>query len=503
MYPISADRSESNVELDQEKYREGEVPAQLEGALKELRLSDSHREYLVSRHGRLDLEPLPSMSPDDPLNWPTWRKNTQALLVAFHSMMCTFMAAGIIPAAKVFAEEYGVSVHTSAYLTSIQIAVIGIVPFIWNPIAARYGRRPVFMISVLGSAVCNIGGARCTSFGAQLATRALTAMFISPPIGIGSGVITELYFNDERATKMGWWTLLLTLGVPVGPFLMGFVVKHAGAFWMFWIFAIINLCQLVAYIFLGGETLFPREDVIAGKPIPKGGRLSFSRIDPTPFSLRGIFAPLFMARYIDVMIPSIAYAVVFCYAGVAVTVEMPSVFGERYHLDPQQLGLLFISIIIGGVLGEVLSAPLTDLFLEKYQAWVGYKLPANRLWASYIGFLTAIVGLLVWGIRVEQANNGIFNVTPLVGAAIASFGNQVVTTALISFSVECHQQEAAGVGVLVNLLRQEIGFVGPFYFPLMFKSLNFAGSAGLMCGIIVAFAVLPVAALHWVRTKAR
>ena len=56
----------------------------------------------------------------------------------------------------------------------------------------------------------------------------LTAFLISPPIGIGSGVITELCEPEERGKKLGWWMLLTTIGTPAGPFLMGFVTQHIG-----------------------------------------------------------------------------------------------------------------------------------------------------------------------------------------------------------------------------------------------------------------------------------
>jgi hypothetical protein len=36
-------------------------------------LSPEHREYLLQRHGTLDLEPLPSSDPADPYNWPAWK----------------------------------------------------------------------------------------------------------------------------------------------------------------------------------------------------------------------------------------------------------------------------------------------------------------------------------------------------------------------------------------------------------------------------------------------
>jgi hypothetical protein len=39
-------------------------------------LSPEHRQYLLSRHKTLDLNPLPTMDPADPLNWPAWKVQT-------------------------------------------------------------------------------------------------------------------------------------------------------------------------------------------------------------------------------------------------------------------------------------------------------------------------------------------------------------------------------------------------------------------------------------------
>jgi hypothetical protein len=36
-------------------------------------LSPEHREYLMSRHDTLDLEPMPGFGDADPLNWATWK----------------------------------------------------------------------------------------------------------------------------------------------------------------------------------------------------------------------------------------------------------------------------------------------------------------------------------------------------------------------------------------------------------------------------------------------
>lgn len=84
-------------------------------------LTAAHQQYLLERHGRTDLDPLPSASPQDPLNWSDRKKHTHLVLVVFHAFMCTFSAAAVIAAFDASAERYGVTIHEASYLTSSQV----------------------------------------------------------------------------------------------------------------------------------------------------------------------------------------------------------------------------------------------------------------------------------------------------------------------------------------------------------------------------------------------
>lgn len=92
-----------------------------------MKLSDSessiHLENAVPKppNPGISDEGSPTDSPQDPRNWSQGKKNVQILMVAFHSMMGTFMAAGIIPAYDTFAKEYNVTVPDASYLTSFQV----------------------------------------------------------------------------------------------------------------------------------------------------------------------------------------------------------------------------------------------------------------------------------------------------------------------------------------------------------------------------------------------
>lgn len=127
-------------------------------------------------------------------------------------MMTTFTAAGIIPAFEILSVDLGITLVQTSYLTSIQILLLGLSPLFWKPLSNRYGRRPIWLISTIGSLVCNVGCAESHSYAAQLVSRALVSFFISPAIAFSSAVVTEVFFARERGQKMGVWTLMVTLG---------------------------------------------------------------------------------------------------------------------------------------------------------------------------------------------------------------------------------------------------------------------------------------------------
>jgi MFS family permease len=466
-------------------------------------LSEEHRQYLIRRHGTLDIDPLPTMSDADPYNWPTWKKVLNLVFVAFHACMCAFAASAIIPAYEIIAEDLGVSLQRTSYLTSLQIAILGGAPLFWRPLSTRYGRRPIFIISLIGSMAFNIGCAKSQTYGAMAACRALQAFFISPPNAIGSAVVVETFFKKERARYMGVWTVMITIGIPLAPLIFGFVTTHVGYRWIYWILAIINGVQAVLYGLFGPETRFIRHGNVkhatTGWAAWKEQYLKFRRIDPTPITAMEFVSPLRLAKYPCIMIPAASYAMVFLFASVLTTVEIPQLFGEKFHFNAQQLGLQFLGLIIGSIIGEQIGGHSSDLWMRGRAKRIAPRktAPEFRLWLSYFGILLTICGMVVFLVRIQQAPEGQWNVTPIVGAGIAAAGNQIVTTVLITYAVDCYPDEAGSIGVFITFVRQTWGFIGPFWFPDMFESVGVANSAGIVVALLVGVSLVPVAFTHW------
>lgn len=418
--------------------------------------------------------------------------------------MSTFTAAAIIPAYENIADDLGVSIQQVSYLTSLQIVILGVAPLFWRPIATRYGRRPIFLLSLAGSLAFNVGCGYCPDYASVAACRALVAWFICPASAIGSAVVTECFFKKQRARYIGIWTLMVTLGVPLSAFIFGFVTLRVGYRWIYFTLAITNAVQLILYALLGPETRYLRTSGAAhpaASPGTKYQLFRLRRIDPTPFRLHDFVSPLRFVAHASVMVPAAAYAMVFLFSSVMTTVEIPQLFIPKFHFDAQQLGLQYLGIIIGSILGEQIGGLASDAWMARRRRAARPAPPEHRLWLSYPGYALAIAGTVVFLLQTDAAAPGRWDVTPIVGAAIAAAGNQLITTVLITYAVDAHPRDAAGVGVFITLVRQVWGFVGPFWFPQMFAEVGLRVSAAIAAALMIAVAILPTAVLQAVKGR--
>jgi hypothetical protein len=188
---------------------------------------------------------------------------------------------------------------------------------------------------------------------------------------------------------------------------------------------------------------------------------------------------------------------IFLFASVLCTVEIPQLLEQKFDLDAQGLGLQFISLIIGSVLGELVGGPLSDTWMRRKARKQDHRpAPEYRLWLSYIGFFLTIAGVIVFLVQTQNSAAGSWSITPIVGVAIAAFGNQIVTTIMVTYTIDANYSEAASVGVFITFVRQMWGFIGPFWY--VFSSTDLASHAyniqlGLLpCSTMSALPTVPV-----------
>ncbi|KAJ7661697.1 major facilitator superfamily domain-containing protein [Mycena rosella] len=458
--------------------------------------------------------PIPSDSPADPLNWPScvsicscnsnricgrWKKNIILYIVSIHAMQGPFSAAIVVPSLQQLAAELKISLSRATYIVSVQIICLGVMPLFWSPVASRIGRRPVYLISALGSAAFALTGAYCHSYRTLLVTRAFQSIFISSAQSLGGSTVGDLFFAYQKGRKMGVWVLLVTIGPILGPLIVGFLVQDKGWRSAFYLLAAIHLALFFAHLFFGPETLYlnrrsPGEGYGEKDVAVHTGwhhYVSFQVFDRRPISVQEIFRPLAMVFRPVVLLPALAYSITFCYTNVMMTILIPQLFGENFHLTPGQMSLQFISLLVGAVLGEQIAGYGSDVLVNwRTKRAGGRRVPEFRLILATPGFLLAIIGVIIWGIQLQNGVEGKWNVTPDIGSAIAIFGQQLVTTVCVTYAIESYLEDTA-------TFRQLYAFTAPFYFPIAFDSLGEAKASGLFAGIIGLGMLLVIACNVW------
>lgn len=454
-------------------------------------ISEEHKQYLITKHGTYHLTPLPSMCDDDPLNWSNGMKFLQLGMVAFHGFMTTFLTTGLVPVAGVYAEKFHMPTSRVAYLISVQILLVGVFPLLWVPLMERYGKRLLLIISTLGTMGFSLGSVFCNTYGSMMAMRVLQSVFISPGIAVGGSIVNETTFSHQRGSRSGIWAISVNLGTMVGAFLMGFVAQYQDAKYIHVVFTCINFGQTVCYVFLGKESLYNHND-LSRNETNRFKQLRFKAIFPeNHITLRKTFYPMVFFSNLRIFIPTFAYSMCFLHANIALNIEIPEVMYLKFGLSPQALGMQFISFIIGAALGEV-----GGYMSDKLVAW-GQKRgrgPSFRLWVTYPGFVTCIIGLVVFGVQIDAATS--WNVTPLIGCALASFGLQIMTSPFIAYCIDMDHTQAGAIILFITVVRQTLAFIGPFYFPIMFAKLGFTIAYSIMAGIIGGLAFIPTLVLH-------
>ncbi|KAI9688363.1 MAG: hypothetical protein M1822_001312 [Bathelium mastoideum] len=454
------------------------------------------------------LIPQPSNDPADPLNWPMGLKIGILVQICLLGALGGLNTAIINPAYGPMAKELGISTVTASYQTTVVIALNGIGPFIWIPLANVYGRRPIYLLTTLLGFGSALGSAYARSFGQLLAARVFNGFFPAA-FALGPATIVDLFFLHQRGRALGTFTVMLTNGSHLAPIFGGLIGQYCGWRWTFNFAAICDAVMAVVVFFCLPETLYSRKTPAeaAHQPALSGqfnlktyiSRLKLYTKNPElDLKLRHFVWPsIKMAKYPSVLFPALYYASQYGFASILPAVTVAHIFQEFFHWDTLDIGLGYgAALTIGASLGELAAGIVVDAIVKREWARNGGRPPEPevRLQAVWTGEILLPVGLLIYGFTLQYATVWI---APLIGMGIACFGIQVITTTCYTYSIDCYPSSGSDTSQFFNFARQEIGMTFAFYaialanrIGYQFTFLFFA-----LCGSLLAF--IPIAGLMW------
>ncbi|KAH3950927.1 hypothetical protein HBI56_087590 [Parastagonospora nodorum] len=442
----------------------------------------------LKRDGDIVLQPQPSDSPNDPLNWSKMRKECIMVLLAFASGVTTALGPMVTPGLPLLAMKYKVSPDMAASLIIGFLAFwIGFTTFFTAAGANIWGKRPFFVISGVILLATNVWGYYTTSFVSLAVMRVVQGMASAPLETLVTSTVSDMYFVHQRGTRISIWGCMLASGVLLGQTIAGAIIENISFEATFGISALIFIPLLMGIYFFVVETTYtkPRPSATVTKDVypeeksdatsetisylgsdePKETyasqlRLFRGRLNDESF-WKNAWKPVPLIAYPAVLFSTIVYGSYFTWL-LVISVLSVSVFSAPpYALGPAQIGLTNLPLLVVGLLGSPLSGWASDA-IAKFMARRnnGVFEPEFRLVLMIPATIFATIGFVGFGMSAQQ---GVPIVWPVVFMSIHSLSVPFASTASLTYVIDCHPKDANQAFVTINFTKAVFTFVATTY----------------------------------------
>lgn len=225
------------------------------------------------------LVPQPTDDPNDPLNWPLWRRDLITFVLSVTSVFAT--ALGPILAADtvlLVSTLENVTFVKASLLTGYFLLGCGASAFLFVPSSRIWGKRHTFILGTVLLIVTSVwtaasGSKSYTNF---LWSRIFQGVAAAPFESLVNAAVGDLYFVHERGKRMAFTNLAVFGGAFFTPILVGKISNDMGWEWTFYFVAIFSGVCLPAVFFFCPETAYPRD------PTPRFSSTTATKNDDAP-----------------------------------------------------------------------------------------------------------------------------------------------------------------------------------------------------------------------------
>ncbi|KAJ6262453.1 hypothetical protein Dda_3261 [Drechslerella dactyloides] len=210
---------------------------------------DPNLKYDTSGPQPIVLVPQPSDDPNDPLNWPLWRRDLIMFILSLDAIIASAMTPILSADSLTLLIHFRLnSITPVALLTGWHLFGVGMAGFIFVPTARVYGKRHAFLLGTILLIVSNAWAGAATSYRSILWARIIQ--------GVG-GPLPDLTY-EQRGVRMALANLSLYGGAFFSPVIAGAISSGLGWRWTFNFAAIFSGVMLPIIFFFCPETAFRR-----------------------------------------------------------------------------------------------------------------------------------------------------------------------------------------------------------------------------------------------------
>nr|QFR37161.1 MFS transporter [Cyberlindnera americana] len=218
--------------------------------------------HLAARHAKgnsgVVLIPTPSDDPDDPLNWTPKRKWWSVFCMVVYVYGVGIPSAAIYSVLTNIADETDITLSQLNSGTGYMFLFFGLGCLVFQPLALQYGKRPIYLISTLATALICVWAPYSKSNGEWIGSKILQGFFGAPIESLCEISVSDVFFEHERARGMGIYAVALLTSNYVAPLVAGFITNGIGWRWVMYLCAIWGAVAFVFLLLFMEETNYNR-----------------------------------------------------------------------------------------------------------------------------------------------------------------------------------------------------------------------------------------------------
>ena len=204
--------------------------------------------------------PQPSDDPNDPLNWPLWKRDLITFVLSLTAIFGTSLGPILAANTLTLSLWFGLNFTYIALLTGYFLLGVGVSGCFFVPSGRIWGKRHLFLLGtaiLIGSSAW--AGAVGRNYTSMLWARIIQGVGCAPFEAFVNAAIADLYFVHERGKRMAFTNLAVFGGAFFTPILVGKITHTLSWWWTFYFVAIFCAACLPAVYFLCPETAYRRD----------------------------------------------------------------------------------------------------------------------------------------------------------------------------------------------------------------------------------------------------
>ncbi|KAJ5107694.1 hypothetical protein N7456_004369 [Penicillium angulare] len=464
-----------------------------------------------AENGEITLIPTPTNSPDDPLNWSTWRRYWHAFLILLIVAFTAATSNDAGTAGNGMNAELGISWDAINVAAGVLFVGIGYCTLLLSPAPFLYGRRISYLLCILFSMIGSIWFARVQSVEDNIWNQLFVGASESCAEALAQQSLSDIFFQHHRGLVLGFYILATSIGTFMGPLVAGFITDddNLGWRWVGWLAVIISGAMFILFYFGLEETYFDRKSVLQGLDVrPQGAHRSsehhseksnsqdntgpvlvnsssmtdeesgqkkgktywqrIALITPAPTLIGTGFKQYFLRMWYTLRIfsfPAVIYSGLQWGAQDAwltfyLTVEEDNYYEAPWFYTDAAVGIMNVPTLIGACIGCIYGGWFSDFFVT----WMakrnhGIFEAEQRLWLLFPVAFIGPAGLMLFGIGSDKGWNWPL---PYLGLGFIGFGWGCAGDLSMAYLQDAYPDMVLEGMVGVSVINNTIGCIFTF-----------------------------------------